>query len=81
MPRIIQSPEHFGPRLKEIRTAAGLTQTQLAVKVGSTQAYISGLESGKKREPSLALAIRIADALGVALGKLIGNAINPADAS
>lgn len=47
-------------RLKELRTEAGLSQFELAVRVGVTPAYIGYLENGD-RDPSLSVAKRIAD--------------------
>ncbi len=35
--------------LKKIRLEAGLTQTQLAEKIGQTQSYVSKYESGEQR--------------------------------
>ena len=39
----------FIKRLKKARADAGLTQIQAAKKLGSTQAYISKVESGQLR--------------------------------
>ena len=36
-------------RLKAARIAAGLTQQQVAVKLGRTQSYVSKTESGERR--------------------------------
>lgn len=49
--------------IKAARTRSGLTQTQLAKKVGTTQSVVARLESGTdKRTPSLDLLARIASA-------------------
>ena len=50
--------------LKEFRRAAGLTQVQLARKVGSSQGYVSLLERGQ-RHPSASLVRRLARVLGL----------------
>ena len=47
-----------------------LNQRQLAKKVGVTDSYISYLLNGK-REPSLAMAQKIAKALGMSLDRFI----------
>lgn len=47
----------------EARTAAGLTQKQLAASVGTTQSVISRLEDGDYNKHSLALLERIGNAL------------------
>jgi transcriptional regulator with XRE-family HTH domain len=48
--------------LRESRLAAGLTQVQLAKKVGKSQGYVSLLERGQRR-PSAPLARRLAKVL------------------
>ena len=54
---------HIAHAVKVSRTRAGLTQAQLAKKIGTTQSVIARLESGTdKRTPSLELLARIASA-------------------
>jgi ribosome-binding protein aMBF1 (putative translation factor) len=59
--------ERIGPEMEiavaiaEARTRAGLTQKQLAERVGTTQSVISRLESGQA-EPSTRTMKRIAEA-------------------
>jgi len=51
-----------------IRSASGLTQSQLAQKANTTQPVIARLESGSdKRSPSLDLLSKIAEATGSVL--------------
>lgn len=50
--------------LSRIREAKGLTQTQLAQKIGANQATISKMESGQGN-PTLSMINRVAKALGV----------------
>ena len=57
-------------RLKQLRKAAGLTQAQLAEKVGVYQGTISDHERGKATRIDLSLLERLADALGVEPGQL-----------
>lgn len=57
--------------LKKLRGARGLTQTELAREAGITVAYLSMLESGAKRNPSLAVLQRLAKALDVSFGELL----------
>jgi transcriptional regulator with XRE-family HTH domain len=48
----------------KIRAAKGLTQNQIAEKIGTTQSVIARLESGKsKHSPSIATLSRYAQAL------------------
>jgi transcriptional regulator with XRE-family HTH domain len=54
--------EIFGDHLRELRSARGLTQVDLAERCGSPQARISELERGV-RTPSLATILRLALAL------------------
>jgi transcriptional regulator with XRE-family HTH domain len=51
-------------KIYELRTAAGLTQKQLAERVGTRQSVISRLEDADYDGHSLALLKRIADAVG-----------------
>lgn len=54
--------------LKELRTKRGLTQRELAEKVGMSGGNISDIESGRRSEANLTLAtaIKLCDALSVA---------------
>lgn len=53
--------------LKDLRLKRGLTQKQLAEKLGVTQQYLSHFENGERdiANMTLANAIRICDALKV----------------
>ena len=53
------------------RTRLGLTQEQLAQRIGTTQSAISRLESGRAK-PSLNLLIKVAEALEVRLVARLG---------
>lgn len=54
--------EVFGAHLRELRTARGLTQSQLADGCRSNIPFISNLERGLTA-PSLAMLLRLAEAL------------------
>ncbi|WP_439624043.1 helix-turn-helix domain-containing protein [Gemmata sp.] len=56
--------ERFGPRLKELRAAAGLTQAGLAEIAGLRQASIADYERGKT-SAGWPQVVRLAHALGV----------------
>src|SRR5436305_10003308 len=60
-------------RLRELRERAGLSQSQLAVKVGRTQATVSLWESGK-RMPTVPDLVVLARELGVEPGEFFGRA-------
>lgn len=59
--------------LREIRHSKGLTMKQVATMANVSEAAISLYERGQ-RVPSLAVAHRIAQALGVTIDELIGKA-------
>lgn len=56
-------PPRIGPIIERLRLEAGLTQRDLAGRVGTTQAAISKIETGRT-VPGLELLDRIATALG-----------------
>ena len=56
-------------RIREERTAAGLSQEQLAEKAGLTQSHVSRLENGE-HSPSQATIQKIATALGIPAARL-----------
>ncbi len=64
-------PPRLGTTLKQLRTKRGLTQEELGNKVGVSYAYISMLESGVKKNPSLALLKQLAKALKVKVANLL----------
>ena len=49
----------------------GLTREQLAKKAMVTTAYVSMMEAGKRKNPSLAILQRLARALGVSVSELL----------
>ena len=59
----------FGQRVRELRTARGLSQEAFAAKCGLDRTYLGGIERGERN-----LALRniqaIAKALGVSISKL-----------
>ena len=58
--------------LKDRREGMGLTREQLAKKAKVTTAYVSMMEAGKRKNPSLAILQRLAKALGVSVAELLG---------
>lgn len=68
----------FAKRLKEARTAAGLTQSELSKVAGVTAATISAYESAdgtKGKNPSLDNALKLAQALHESLDWLCGSIV------
>jgi len=64
-------PAELGERIKEARKAAGLSQTELANRLGKTLRTIQKYESGEI-EPSLAMINSIAKELNASPADLIG---------
>ena len=62
--------EWFGPRLKELREAAGLTQQELAERAGMTREGIAQLETGR-REPAWRSVVALCQVLGVGCGEFL----------
>jgi transcriptional regulator with XRE-family HTH domain len=58
------NPEWFADRLRELRTAAGVSQKQLAAKAGMALSAIGHLEQGI-RSPSWETVLALCAALGV----------------
>ena len=58
-------------KLKQIRTARGLTQVALAKKVRMKQPYLARLESGAEMNPKLDALRRLAKALKVSVAELV----------
>ena len=58
------APSGFGKMLQTLRAAAGLSQSELAAKVGAHRQTVSKLERGVI-EPGWPLVLLIAKALGV----------------
>lgn len=61
----------MGKQLKQLREDSGLTQPELAEKLGITQAMVTRIENDTKT-PSLPLTIQIADVFDCSLDQLVG---------
>ena len=62
-------PERLANRLKERRTELGLTQAELAERVGVTRKTVNTVENGVF-VPSTILALKLAGALGWSVEEL-----------
>lgn len=60
----------MGEKLRTARLKAGMTQTQLAEKIGCTQQEIARYEAGG-REPRASMLKRLAEALGCMMEELV----------
>jgi transcriptional regulator with XRE-family HTH domain len=65
------TPRRLGMTIKDLRTAQGLSQKALGKRAKVTDAYITMLETGKRKSPSLAVLQRLAKALGVPVTALL----------
>ena len=65
----------FGAKLRELREAAGLTQTQLGERAGTHFTAVAKIETDE-RAPSLRLGLALARALGVSV-YVLAPAMNP----
>lgn len=61
----------FGTVVREERLRLGVAQDAFALQANVDRSYFGKLERGE-RQPSLALIMRIATALGVPAGELVG---------
>lgn len=68
----------FGQKIKQLRTKRGLTQEELAAMVGKGKSYICNIEKGF-RTTTLDCIPPLADALGVPVGELLGEDIDPSN--
>lgn len=65
-PEVVRLRSKFGEDLRAARIAAGLSQAQLARRLGRSQQYVSLIESGRRRLPIEAMTM-ILRALGLEL--------------
>lgn len=69
--------EQFGRAVREMRTAQGLTQEELAFRAGMNVTYLSDLERGRWN-PSLAMIVDLASGLDVHPSQLLKDiVVNP----
>jgi len=61
----------IGQQIKKLREARGLTQVELADKVEVAQAYVSALENGSRKNPSLELLRKLAKVLKADVAELL----------
>lgn len=66
------TPEQLSARIKQLREAAHLTQSQLADRARLSNFTVSKLEQGKIRDPSFFTILALSQALQIPLDKLAG---------
>ena len=65
----------LGALIKRRRTPQGLSKRALGAQAGLTNSYIAQLETGQRGNPTVLVAMRLADALGVSVMDLITCAV------
>lgn len=64
--------EQFRQQLKDLRKEHGMTQTEVAEKLGKDQVFISNCESGRRRIDPVEL-LAFASVFDVSLGEMVDN--------
>lgn len=62
-------------RLKEKRLKAGLSLQELADAIGASKAHVWDLESGKSKNPSADLLLKLSETLKTTVGWLLGQEV------
>jgi transcriptional regulator with XRE-family HTH domain len=65
------SPQRLSAVLRRLREQKGITQERLAAQAKVTRPYLTMLETGAKKNPSLDVLKRLARALGVPVTELL----------
>lgn len=63
--------KRFAANVRRLRRASDKSQEQLAEDAGVHRTYISSLERTAQRNPTISVATRIANALGVSIADLL----------
>jgi transcriptional regulator with XRE-family HTH domain len=66
----VTAKRHFGARVRQVRKRKGITQVELAARLGVTQRGVSYYEN-EAQNPSIEIIERIAAALGVTKRQLL----------
>ena len=64
----------FGARVEEARKKKGLTQEELAERIGVSQSMINHIEKARKK-PSFENAVALANELGITVDSLISSRV------
>ncbi|MBI2850852.1 MAG: helix-turn-helix domain-containing protein [Chloroflexi bacterium] len=67
----VSKSDSFNKRLRELREKAGLSQNELASRVGISFTYLSKIENGVRPPPSEKVILKLAEALGCAKDDLM----------
>ena len=75
--RIIKDDQFIGYRVAVLRDRAGMTQQQLADRIGVSRNYLALIERGRRPIVKRAMLIDLAFALGVAINELTRQPMSP----
>ncbi|MDH3216143.1 MAG: PTS sugar transporter subunit IIA [Candidatus Krumholzibacteria bacterium] len=64
----------FGPTIRLLRQAKGISLRELARKLGVSPAFLSQIEAGRQHKIPKQRIVQVADMLGVSVGYLLGTA-------
>ena len=70
-----------GTHIRQARLRHGMSQAELARRIGISKTAMNDLEQGKTRDPHLSYVVAIADELRLSIDALIGRAAAPAPAT
>ena len=73
--RQVRNDGQFADRIRQLRLAAGLTQPQLAAKLGVTKNAVTNWEAGSSR-PDISTLAGLCDALSVGADELLGRGVS-----
>ena len=62
---------YLGENIRRLREARGLSQNALAAAAGLDQGHLSTIEGGKRANPTAAVLVALARALGVTVDDLL----------
>ena len=65
------TPRRLKTVIRQLRESKGWSQLELARRSEVDQGYVSHLEAGTKKNPSIAVLKKLARALGVPVGELL----------
>jgi len=68
----MSASEMIAVRMKELRAERKISLQELADRAGTSKSHIWSLEQGRSRNPTIEMALSIANALGVSLDYLAG---------
>lgn len=66
-------------KIKELRIKNAMSLQDLATKVGASKAHIWDLETGRAKNPTIELLVKLSNTLGTSVAELIGESADSDD--